>query len=315
MAPKVSVVIPTYNGQRFLGRVLAALAAQSVPPDEYEVIVVDNNSSIDLFAGTGTQEALASLAEKRVSFRCVKEPQQGLTYARIRGARTSNAPLICFLDDDNEPAPEYLASGVSALADPSVGLLVSRVSAVYEKRPPASIVRRAHLLAVNWAMGDAVVRWAPDCKVCPSIGAGLWVRKSILETIASSPRHSLLSDRKGRSLASGGDIEIGIAVGRLGYSRLYVPDLVLRHHIPAERLRSGYFRRLIRGIVRSTVTLDREYLGRQHRRWRSLLELFGCVCLGWLVALRRGDAIREYQFMVVAAWSRVEGPYLRTEPS
>jgi len=43
--PNISIIIPAYNEERYLGRCLDAIAAQSVRP--YEVIVVDNNSSDD----------------------------------------------------------------------------------------------------------------------------------------------------------------------------------------------------------------------------------------------------------------------------
>jgi glycosyltransferase involved in cell wall biosynthesis len=306
--PTVSVVIPTYNGQRFLGVVLAALAQQALAADRYEVVVIDNNSTLDLFAAPGTQDALAALRAKGVAFRCVPEPRQGLTFARIRGARAARADLLCFLDDDNESSPGYLASGLAALADPRVGLLVSRVFPVYEEPPSPAARRRENLLALNYRLGDASIRW-PAGALCPSLGAGMWVRKGALEAIFAGPRGLALQDRTGGELSSGGDIEIGIGVGDLGFDRLYVPDLTIRHHIPAARLQPAYFRRLISGIVRSEATLHARYFRQRDRKVVRLIELLGCAGVGWAVALCRGDAVREYQFMLTAAYSRFVGPF------
>lgn len=309
-APQVSVVIPTYNGQATLGRVLAGLAVQTLQAIDYEVLVIDNNSTIDLFAGPGAQEALVALSNKGVHFHCVRESQQGLSATRARGGHEAKGAVICFLDDDNVPVSDYLSVGISAMGDPRVGLLVSRVFPIYECAPRPAVLRREHLLAINRAAGEKPIRWPAAVLSCPSIGAGMWVRKSIFESVCSTFGKTLLPDRTGSELISGGDIEIGIAVGKLGFDRMYVPGLVVNHHIPASRLEPAYFCRLIRGIVRSTVTLDYKYRGRRRSKVVRLAELLGCIALGWILALQRGDPIREYQFMIAAAYSRFEGPFV-----
>jgi glycosyltransferase involved in cell wall biosynthesis len=47
VTPRVSVVVPTYRRPALLGRCLQALAAQTVDPEEYEVIVVDDAGDAD----------------------------------------------------------------------------------------------------------------------------------------------------------------------------------------------------------------------------------------------------------------------------
>jgi glycosyltransferase involved in cell wall biosynthesis len=306
--PRASVVIPTYNGQRFLGVVLAALAQQTLSAEQYEVVVIDNNSTLDLFAGPGTQDALAALRARGVAFRCVPEPRQGLTFARVAGVRAARADVVCYLDDDNEPVPGYLVAGLNALADPRVGLLVSRVFPVYEEPPSPAARRRENLLALNYRLGEAAIRW-PAGVLCPSLGAGMWVRKAALEAVYARANGLTFHDRTGAELLSGGDIEIGIGVGGLGLDRLYVPELTIRHHIPAARVQPAYLRRLIRGIVRSEATLHAQYFRRRDRKVVRLVQLLGCAAVGWAVALCRGDAVREYQFMLTAAYSRFIGPF------
>jgi len=43
--PVVSVVIPAFNEEENIERVIASLRGQTMPADDYEIIVVDNNSS------------------------------------------------------------------------------------------------------------------------------------------------------------------------------------------------------------------------------------------------------------------------------
>lgn len=306
----VTAVIPTFNGQRFLGVVLAALARQSLKGDRYEVVVVDNNSTVDLFAGPGTADALAALRSKGVSFRCIREPRQGLTYARIAGVLAAYGSAVCYLDDDNEPGSEYLEVGMRALADqPKVGVLVSRVFPLYTVMPSPAVRRREHLFAVNHMLGDTPIRWPAETVTCPTLGAGMWVRRSVMEQILERFGTGVLPDRVGTTLVSGGDIELGILAGRVGYDRLYVPGLTLHHHIPAGRVQSEYLARLIDGIVRSAATIDAHYLGRRPSVLTRVGGFAVTIAFGWLQALRRGDAGREYRFMIAASRARLRGHY------
>lgn len=55
MLPVLSVLIPTYNRREIVARCLKSLAEQTLPPEQYEVIVIDDGST------DGTDEMLASL--------------------------------------------------------------------------------------------------------------------------------------------------------------------------------------------------------------------------------------------------------------
>lgn len=306
--PSISVVIPTYNGQRFLGLVLAALGRQSAEAESFEVVLIDNNSTVDLFAGAGTLNALAVLRDRGVEFRSVRETRQGLTFARAAGVRAARAPVVCFLDDDNEPVADYVRVGLDAFKDPQVGLLTLRVFPCYEKQPSPAVRRWEHLFALNYKLGEAPIRWAACCTICPALGAGLWVRKSAFEAIQQTLGEGVLPDRVASRLVSGGDIELGIGVGKIGYDRLYVPQLIIRHHIPAERVEPGYVVRIIDGIVRSEAALHRRYLGEGRKLLGCAAGLVARIALGWVVAAARGDFFREYRFLIATAISRLRGP-------
>ncbi|HTU89050.1 MAG TPA: glycosyltransferase [Gemmataceae bacterium] len=58
MTPRVSVVVPTYRRPELLGRCLAALAAQTMAPDDYEILVADDAAS------PATRQQVEELAEK-----------------------------------------------------------------------------------------------------------------------------------------------------------------------------------------------------------------------------------------------------------
>lgn len=111
----VSVVIATKLRPQLLRRCLEALLKQTLAPERYEVLVVDDGRS------EPTRSVVAELAA-RAGPRgpLLRYLQPGLTQgpagARNAGWRASRAPVIAFTDDDTLPEPAWLAEGLKALA-------------------------------------------------------------------------------------------------------------------------------------------------------------------------------------------------------
>ena len=85
---RISLVIPAHNEESHLAACLDAVAAQTVRP--FEVIVVDNNSS----------DATAEVARSYSFVRVVREPRQGLAFARDAGFDAARGELIGRIDAD-----------------------------------------------------------------------------------------------------------------------------------------------------------------------------------------------------------------------
>jgi GT2 family glycosyltransferase len=307
-----SVVIPCHNGADRIHMPLSALLAQDAREGSFEVIVVDNASTDATGRVASTHPAVAGLAQRGISCRVVREDAVGLAYARIRGVREARAGLVCFLDDDTAPAPDYVSQGIAALNDGTIGLAVSRVFPTYETDPPRSIMRREHLLAVNYKLGESAIDWGAEPTLAPTVGAGMWVRRdAFLSAVPWDQPYALLPDRRMASLGSGGDIEIGYLMGKAGFRRVYLPQLQLRHFIPTARLRSAYFRRLVVGIIRSEETLTARYLERRRSPFWRARALVGFVfaCLACPYLLVRPDGLRDMLFVLASRWARVRGPF------
>ncbi len=102
-----SVIIPAYNEASTLPSCLRALAAQTVTPDRYEVIVVDDGS-VD-----GTAEIAA-----RHGALVLRQEHQGAAAARNRGAQQARNPILLFTDADCEPLPDWIEQMLAPFADP-----------------------------------------------------------------------------------------------------------------------------------------------------------------------------------------------------
>ena len=97
----VSAVIPTYNRQRELQATLKSLAQQTLGPDQYKVIVVDDGSP---------QGLVVDADNYPMRVRSLRQPNRGATQARNAGARTGQGQVIVFIDDDITVCPETLAA-------------------------------------------------------------------------------------------------------------------------------------------------------------------------------------------------------------
>jgi len=95
---RASIVIPAYNAEKLLPECLRSLADQTVPRDQYEVIVVDDGST------DGTAKAAGSFPGVRV----VSQKNQGPAAARNLGAREARADIVLFTDSDCVPERDWV---------------------------------------------------------------------------------------------------------------------------------------------------------------------------------------------------------------
>jgi glycosyltransferase involved in cell wall biosynthesis len=108
---KVSVAISTYQRASRLPRLVAALEAQTIPRDDFEVIIADNGTTDE------TADVLAGLAARTgLHLKVVRVPRnRGPAGGRNAAWRAARAPIVAFTDDDCMPAPVWLEAGLVAM--------------------------------------------------------------------------------------------------------------------------------------------------------------------------------------------------------
>jgi len=104
---RVSVIVPHYDDLRRLDICLAALARQTVPQADFEIVVADNNSP------QGPQEVAKVIAGRA---RLISIAEKGAGPARNGGVTASTGEVLAFLDSDCVPEPQWIAEGLAALA-------------------------------------------------------------------------------------------------------------------------------------------------------------------------------------------------------
>ncbi len=99
-----SVVIGTYNRAALLRLALRTLSAQTLPLTEYEVIVVDNNST------DGTVRVVEEARRHLPNLHYCFERKPGISAARNHGWRVARGHYVAFTDDDSRLPTEWLAT-------------------------------------------------------------------------------------------------------------------------------------------------------------------------------------------------------------
>jgi GT2 family glycosyltransferase len=201
--PKVAVAIPTHNRAPLLERLLMALEKQTLPPEEFEVVVVDDGSNDE------TAGVLARFREAtRLNLRTLRaDTPRGPAAARNRAWRTTSAPMVAFTDDDCVPDPEWLRAGLAA-AGGAARIVVGRT------KPPEEQMA----LAAQPFSRVMDVQSSDLYETC-----NVFYRRRELETVGG------FDERFRRP--SGEDTHLGLAVHDLGVEAVFAPDAIVLHDV------------------------------------------------------------------------------------
>lgn len=243
---KLSVVIPTLNRASLLQQLLASLLVQTVPPEDFEVIVVDNGSA------DGTAAQAQAFLRVRSGWQCVLEPEPGLHAGRHRGLRESRADVLAFLDDDVTVCPHWVESLLEAFAAERVHLAGGPVRPRFERSPPPWLEGFRALRPGGWTLSYLSLLDFGDCarevepKVLP--GCNFAIRKSVLLECGGFHPDSMPADLISRR--GDGETHVAACCRRNGHRARYHPGAAVYHHIAAARLTPEYFcrRAFLQGI-------------------------------------------------------------------
>lgn len=252
MTFEISVIVCTHNPRRdYMPRVLEAIYGQTFSQERWQLLIVDNASN----------NPVIETYEKNCPSNCkfLYEKTLGLTAARIRGIKESDAPIIVFVDDDNVLDLNYLEEVIKvAERCPYLGVWGGQRIAECEETPPSWSIPYLGILSISEFGEERWHNFSRDPGDIPT-GAGMCVHRNIAETyVAKVARENwrLKLDRVGNALMSCGDFDLVFTAQKLGAGVGLFPSLRLWHLIPKERLAEQYLLKLREEISLSIELLD-----------------------------------------------------------
>lgn len=258
---KISVVVCTYNRAKYLSKCIDSLLRQSLSPALYEILIVDNNSS------DSTAE-ICRQYEGRGNFRYYLERNQGLSYARNRGFRESRSTIVAYTDDDAIVSPGWLSHLVDGFNDNEVGATGGPIFPIYEGKIPGWFHESLLPLFSCKVHGKEVKDLNPGHFF---YGVNMAIRKDIL---IKTGGFRVDLGRKGNNLLSDEELALFKKIERAGYKKRYLPEAVVYHLLPKDRLnihwllRKFYWMGINRGIR------EKETMNSKHQRLRAVYRAF-----------------------------------------
>lgn len=255
-----SIIIPTYNRAAYLSECLKAVAALKTDPATFEIIIVDNNSP------DNTQDVSSKFAQAHpmLQTKYILETRQGLGYGRNRGVIEAKGNILCFLDDDALPYPEWLSVILSEFRDPTIGCFGGPALLNYQgqERP-------------KWLKGDLqgllsgyVLPYTKPTLVSKvaefPFGCNMAFRKEVFNELGFF-RTDL--DRSGNQVLAAGDTEMIARAHKTGWKVMYLPEAQVSHLVAPERLKKEYIYLIGRGLAQSHVLITEDSRPRVIFRW------------------------------------------------
>ena len=146
--PRVSVIVPIYNGENDLPDLISCLEQQSYPANLVEYLLIDNNSS------DRTEKILekASRSSKLSLFPLTEIKIQSSYAARNQGIRSAQGEIIAFTDVDCRPQPTWLENLLKPFTQPEVGIVAGEILAIPGKNIFEKYAERKNFLSQKFTL-------------------------------------------------------------------------------------------------------------------------------------------------------------------
>ena len=228
-----SIIVCTYNRAASLNDTLEALRRlRAAPGCEWEVVVVDNNSS------DSTRSVVAKAQTEWPELRYEFEGEQGLSHARNRGIASARGKTILFTDDDVLPEPDWMSITLAGMAKHHADACGGYIAPIWETPPPPWLTERFFgFLAIRTDRTDDFQ--ITDVSHAP-FGANMAFRSDVFRQVGLFDTGR---GRTGKVLSGGEDIELFERLMTAGLKAWFLGRSKVHHKVEAYRLRKTYFRR------------------------------------------------------------------------
>ena len=242
MDSKISIIVCTYNRDKYIYDTLSKIARNNFPSEGYEIVLINNNST------DNTEEECKRFQKDypKTNYQYHIETQQGLSFARNRGIKESHGDMLVFLDDDAFVKDNYLTLLSAYLKQyPDADAFGGKITPLFESgKTPEWIGKWSYSWVSALNKGNQVCLFTR--KSYP-IGANMGIRRSAL------PEGLFNTDlgRKKDNLMGGEEKDLFNRIKEKNAKIYYFPKIEVMHVIPEKRVQKDFIRQLALGVGKS----------------------------------------------------------------
>ncbi|WP_243370856.1 glycosyltransferase [Geotalea sp. SG265] len=228
---RASVIICTYNRSEFLKQSILSILVQDFTENEFEIVVVDNNST------DCTKQVVDQFIESNANVKYVLEPRQGLSFARNTGIDAARGEIVIFTDDDVLAGKEWLYNMMKVFDNLDVMGAGGPLRPVWlAPRPdwlPDELLEPLTISEFPSAHEIGEFKWPHY-----PWGANMAFRKDIFAEVG---KFATDLGRIGDRLLSNEELELYARIESSGKRIRFAPNAVIYHKVVPERLKKQWF--------------------------------------------------------------------------
>ena len=273
----VTVLIATHNRAALLRSTLEQLSTQRFLPGD-EIIVVDNASTDE------TADVIARMSEHfPVPLHRRYDDASGKASALNAATRFAHGDVLALTDDDVLVSENWIEIIRNLFADPLISLVGGRVDPQWQSPAPVWLEVEQDGTYGPMSSPLALLHYgeAQQLGNRTAVGANMAVRRSVFEELGGFAPH--LGKKRG-TLLCGEDHDLTQRAISAGYRCEYRPELRVRHWVPVERTRLGYFLRWFYWSGITNAVIETTSSNRARRTSASPLHLLRRIVGGALSA-------------------------------
>ncbi len=282
---KFSIIIPTYNREALLNELLQSLIVQKFNSEDFEIIVVDNNSV------NNVSKSIADFVAKYPQFdiKYFNEEKQGVQYAWNRGIAESKGRLLIFVDDDVTFHTAYFETLENDFSDNLDNISGGgKIAPVFEHQKPAWISKYVMPYFIEINLGEK----STFPKKHNPFASNMLVSKKIIDKVGAFDTEKF----NDKSVIIPGTFERDLfaRIRKAGLPVYYFHDLLVWHFIPEEKIEKKYVKQhfVEAGKTYRDIHLEKGFIHYLYVVWLDLLK--------WLAAF-----VLSTYYIFTTQWEKV----------
>jgi len=294
---KASIIICTFNRLKLLKLCIESITALQTSPSEFEIVIIDNNST----DGTGDFCKGLSQTYGGYKWKYIRETQQGIAFARTRGAKEAAGKIISYIDDDCLANPNWLNEIIIFYDNNSAAISTGGKIIPKYLAPVADWFGKYFWgLVGNYDLGNKVFQMKGARY--PS-GANMHFRKAAFEKYGYFDGNL---GRSGKSLMAGEEKAMYLKLINANEKVYYLPQVIVHHHVEGNKFDKEYVKRHSMGIGASERLMNNNSKLKLFLKFIEYTAKFGyAVAYGFLYLLTGKPA--KMWMLIKFRWWVIEG--------